>query len=248
MKKYKKLLLVLSGIMAGILLILGAFLGYVSDYYQADSAALSAFEERLEGGFESYSLSDGTLVCAPQDPVSGLIFYPGGKVAHDAYLPLMQALAKKGVLCVLVKMPFNLAVFDINAAKGLQKQFAQVPCWYMGGHSLGGSMAASYLEKNKEDFEGLILMGSYSTADLSSTDLGVLSIYGSEDRVLDLEKYEKYKKNLPEGFREQIIEGGCHGYFGMYGKQQGDGEATISNEAQILYTAQQVSAFMIENA
>lgn len=244
MKKYKKLLLVLSGIMAGILLILGAFLGYVSDYYQADSAALSAFEERLEGGFESYSLSDGTLVCAPQDPVSGLIFYPGGKVAHDAYLPLMQALAKKGVLCVLVKMPFNLAVFDINAAKGLQKQFAQVPCWYMGGHSLGGSMAASYLADNAEAYSGLILLGSYSTADLSGEIIRALSIYGSEDAVMNREKYEENLCNLSADFSELIIEGGNHAGFGMYGEQKGDGEATIDNEEQISVCAQAIAEFI----
>lgn len=41
-------------------------------------------------------------------------------------------------------------------------------------------MAAAYLKKNVDEYEGLVLLGSYATADLSDTDLQVLSIYGNE--------------------------------------------------------------------
>ncbi|MBQ3601265.1 MAG: alpha/beta hydrolase, partial [Lachnospiraceae bacterium] len=112
------------------------------------------------------------------------MFYPGGKVEYTAYLPLMNSLAEEGILCVLLKMPFNLAVLDMNAADGIQEQFPEIENWYIGGHSLGGAMAASYLETHANDYQGLILLGSYSTADLSTTELEVLSIYGSEDTVL----------------------------------------------------------------
>ena len=99
----------------------------------------------------------------------------------------------------------------------------------------------SYLEKNAEDYEGLILLGSYSTADLSQSRLEVLSIFGSEDQVMNREKYEENKVNLPEGFTEIIIDGGCHAYFGMYGPQDGDGTPTISNEDQIYMTAEHIA-------
>ena len=79
-----------------------------------------------------------------------------------------------------------------------------------GRHSLGGSMAASYVSEHVSSFEGLVLLGSYSTADLSESDLSVLSICGSEDRVLNREKYEQNKQNLTENFRETVIDGGCH--------------------------------------
>ena len=94
-------------------------------------------------------------------------------------------------------------------------------------------MAASYLSEHTEDFEGLILLGAYSTADLSDSDIDVLSVYGSEDKVMDIEKYEANKTNLPEDFKEVIIDGGCHAYFGMYGAQDGDGTPTLTNEEQI---------------
>ena len=152
----------------------------------------------------------------------------------------MAELARMGVLCVLVEMPFNLAVFDINAADGIQEQYPHIEDWYIGGHSLGGSMAASYLADHVDEYEGLILLGSYSTADLSDTDLDVLSIYGSEDKVLNREKYDENKSNLPDDFSEVVIEGGCHAYFGMYGAQDGDGTPTISNHEQIRLTVESI--------
>ena len=102
-------------------------------------------------------------------------------------------------------------------------------------------MAASYLSKNVGDYEGLILLGSYSTADLSDTEIDVLSIFGSEDKVMNREKYDKNKSNLPDDLTEIVIDGGCHAYFGMYGTQDGDGIPTISNEQQILLTASAIA-------
>ena len=101
-------------------------------------------------------------------------------------------------------------------------------------------MAASYLSDNIEAYEGLILLGSYSTANLSETDLDVLSIYGSEDRVLNVKKYDKNKNNLPKDFTEVILEGGNHAQFGLYGKQSGDGEANISSKEQVQITVKHI--------
>ena len=105
-------------------------------------------------------------------------------------------------------------------------------------------MAAAYIEDCDEAFEGLILLGSYSTADLSEDELSVLSIYGSEDLVMNREKYEENKGNLPLDFEEIVIEGGCHAYFGMYGAQEGDGVPSITNEEQIVLTAEAIAKFV----
>ncbi len=118
--------------------------------------------------------------------------------------------------------------------------------FYPGGHSLGGSMAASYAAKNTEELDGVILLASYSTAALQDSGLEVVSIYGSNDKVLNLEKYDKYRGNLPEDFKEEVIEGGNHAYFGKYGSQEGDGEAAITNENQIKGTADIVAAEILE--
>ena len=233
-------------IVISIVLVIGVLVGvctiYLGDYYKADDEAIGAF---LPQGSTWKEEPSGNIIFEPDNATTGLIFYPGGKVEHAAYIPLMQACAEKGILCIIAEMPFNLAVFDINAADGVQKEYPQVENWYIGGHSLGGSMAASYLEKHTDEYEGLILLGSYSTADLSDAALEVLSIYGSEDQVLNREKYNDNISNLPKDFKEIVIEGGCHAYFGMYGAQDGDGTPSISNSEQILQTAEYIAQMIL---
>lgn len=227
---------------AGILVaIIAGCIIYLCDYYKADKEKIDEFiaEEVVITVME-----DNNIVYEPVDTKTGLIFYPGGKVEYTAYEPLMKSLASEGILCVLVEMPFHLAVFDMNAADGIQELFPQVEKWYIGGHSLGGAMAATYIENREADYEGLILLGAYSTADLRKTKLQVLSIYGSEDSVLNKEKYDENMINLPENFEEIVLEGGCHSYFGMYGEQKGDGIPAISNEEQILKTAERIANFI----
>lgn len=215
---------------------------YLGNYYHTDNKAVEAFA--TASTVEIQTLNDDTIVFEPKEPTAGFIFYPGGKVEYTAYVPLMKALADEGVFCVLEEMPFNLAVFDINAADGIQQQYPQIEKWYIGGHSLGGSMAATYLFDHVAEFEGLILLGSYSTVDLSNSKLDVLSIYGSEDKVLNHNSYNENKSNLPDNFSEVIINGGCHSYFGMYGAQDGDGIPSITNEQQIEKTADEIVEFI----
>ena len=138
-------------------------------------------------------------------------------------------------------MPFNLAVLAKDAAASIPEQFPEVEHWYMAGHSLGGSIAASFAAENTAWVEGLILLAAYSTEPL---EIPVLSIRGSEDGVLDLEKYEKYRTNLPADFEEHILEGGNHAGFGFYGPQEGDGTATISSREQIAGTAKLIAEFV----
>lgn len=236
----KKLWITLAAVLTVVIALTAVCALYLGDYYPADTEAMEAFAPAAPVVSEEWK--DGTVVIRPEgrDTIAGLIFYPGGKVEHTAYTPLMEALASEGILCVLVEMPFRLAVLDVSAAEGIPEAFPEVERWYLGGHSLGGSMAASYLASHTEGFEGLILLGSYSTADLSGTELSVLSVYGSEDGVLDREKYAEYRPNLPEGFTETVIEGGNHAYFGAYGEQDGDGTATVTPAEQLRQTAEAI--------
>lgn len=237
----RKILIWVVAVVLILTLVVGGCAIYVSDYYRADVDAIAAFA--AESDVRKNELSDGTLVYGEEDAEVGFIFYPGGKVEYTAYEPLMRQIAAGGVLCVLVEMPFHLAVLDVNAADGVQELYDHIDRWYIGGHSLGGSMAASYLDKHTEDFEGLVLLGSYSTADISGDFLDVLSVFGSEDKVMNQKKYQQYKANLPRDLTEIEIEGGCHAYFGMYGEQVGDGIPAISHREQICQTARHILHF-----
>lgn len=234
-KRKRKISVIIISAAVAIAAIVIAAAVYLGDYYHADTEAIEAVA--MKSTIEYKTLDNDNIVIEPEEATKGFIFYPGGKVEYTAYIPLMQVCAEQDVLCVLVKMPFNLAVFDMNAADGIREQYPEIEEWYIGGHSLGGSMAASYLSDHSDDYEGLILLGSYSTADLSDTNLNVLSVFGSEDKVLNREKYDDNKVNLPGDFTEKIIDGGCHAYFGVYGEQEGDGTPTISRDEQIQETA-----------
>ena len=215
---------------------------YVSDYYHADETALEAMAYLTDS---VQAEQDGDVIWfVPEDPTAGLIFYPGGKVEYTAYAPLLRACAENGILCALVRMPGNLAVLDANAADGLQQKYPEITTWYIAGHSLGGAMAANYAAAHAEDYDGLILLAAYSTKDISQTSLRALSVYGSEDGVMNRESYEKNWSNLPADTTEVVLDGGCHAQFGSYGPQDGDGVPTISGEEQVRQSAEAIVAFV----
>jgi hypothetical protein len=220
---------------------------YASDYYRASDEALATFAS-------GEVLSERVTVFRPADMVDGkpvagegsvgLIFYPGGKVAVEAYAPLMKSLAEEGITCVVLEMPLNLAVLDSDAAERIDEILPDVDRWYVGGHSLGGAMAASYAAEHVEEVEGLILLAAYSTKDLTNSGLDVISIYGSEDQVLNRQSYEQNRTNLPDNAVEVIIEGGNHAQFGDYGVQEGDGTAMIEGEEQLNQTKEKIAHFI----
>lgn len=208
-----------------------AFFVYTSDYYKAKDIGDISYD----------TTSDGTLLLYPDntdDKIKyrdALIFYPGGKVEYTAYLPLLDELRKNGILCIMPKMPFNLAVLKPNAAEGLMPLLEDCENIYIGGHSLGGAMASSYFSKHSDRLAGLVLLGAYIYGDVTAEQ--ALTIYGSEDMVLDREKIT-YSTNVI------VIEGGNHAYFGSYGEQKGDGTATISPDQQHRITAEAIVDFM----
>ena len=195
-----------------------AFIIYVSNYYHSEAVV-------------SYGERDGIQIQAGENYIEFLpgekeadtafVFYPGAKVEYTSYAPLMERLAGEGIACYLMHMPCNLAVLDMNSADEIRREY-DYDNWYV------------------------VLLGAYSTKDLSDSGLKVLSIYGSEDRVLNREKYEEDKDNLPAGFSELEIPGGNHAYYGAYGEQKGDGHARITPEEQQEETAGEILDWMEE--
>ena len=221
---------------AGVLVLLAsAFFVFVSIYYHADDEAREAI---VSDAAVMVSETDyGWLFDGPGEE-DALIFYPGAKVEASAYAPLLHKLAEEGMDVCLVKMPFNLAFFDMNRADAVMKAHSYAR-WYAGGHSLGGAIAASYAAEHGEELTGLILFAAYSTKQLDENLLEI-SIYGSEDRVLRLDKVEEGRAFAPKDYLEYVIEGGNHAQFGSYGPQKGDGEALISAGEQIRLTVEYI--------
>ncbi|HSQ21340.1 MAG TPA: alpha/beta fold hydrolase, partial [Coriobacteriia bacterium] len=111
-------------------------------------------------------------------PPTGLVLYPGGRVDPRSYAPLARAIAAEGHVVALASMPLNLAVFAPGRASALIDAADGVERWAVGGHSLGGAMAAAYAGSDDERVRGLVLLAAYpaESADLSEHDIAVLAV------------------------------------------------------------------------
>lgn len=226
---------------AQLSLLFGVFLCYA----KMTSYAPSEEAIRQMDGSETTSVLDideGYLFDGPGSDVA-LVFYPGAMVDCRSYSPLLQKISGEGVDVFLVEMPYNLALFDVNAMDRLRENY-DYEHWYLCGHSLGGAMAANYIAKAEQEPDGLILLAAYATKELQAEDLKVLSLYGDRDGVLNVKKVEEGRTNMPTDYKEAVIPGGNHAQFGSYGPQKGDGEATIPAEIQLQITADAIIEFL----
>ena len=188
--------------------------------------------------------SDSTVIVSIKDwiifqPVIphtnvGFIIYPGGRVDFRSYAPMAHRIAAEGYLVVIVRMPLNLAVFGVNIASDVIESYSQISSWVIGGHSLGGTMAAQFVHENPSKVKGLVLWAAYpaSGTDLSQKSLIVATIYGTNDGLVSYSQIEDSLKLLPVSTSRIEIVGGNHAQFGWYGDQGGDNAAIISRDEQ----------------
>lgn len=171
--------------------------------YQASSEAQTAAKTAESTKDYLFFQSSGTAKAS-------IVFYQGALVEETAYASLAKNLAQEG--------------FDVYLSNV-----------YLVGHSLGGVVAClNAADSESQAISGLILLASYPSekTNLSDSNLKVLSITASNDKVLQWDNYEKAKKRLPDDTEYLTIVGGNHSGFGGYGKQTKDGKATISQTEQ----------------
>lgn len=177
---------------------------------------------------------------------SAFIFYPGGLVDPRAYAPMAKAIAENGYLAIIVPMTLDLAVLSPDAAGNVIKAYPNIKNWVIGGHSLGGVMAASYSSKHLDKIKGLVFMASYpiSGLDLSNSGLKVASIHAKKDGFVKVTQIENSKKQLPKDTNYIYINGGNHSQFGWYGLQRGDNNASITRAEQQTITVNAVTSLL----
>ena len=232
MSRRKKWRLAGGSVLLLLVILGGAFFWYVSDYYRAEDVALEVMAR--DSGI---TVQDDLTILSPTYPTdTAIIFYPGAKVEAEAYLPLLDQIRQTGVACILVHMPFHMAIFDANAAEEVIAQFPEFQHWYIAGHSMGGAMASKFAADHPDQVDGLILMGAYIYGDYP--DEKTLTIYGSLNQ--SVEDHIDYTENIVE------IEGGNHAQFGNYGPQKGDPAAEISAQEQQAQTVAAIEAFLAE--
>ncbi|MCW8802636.1 MAG: alpha/beta hydrolase [Candidatus Bathyarchaeota archaeon] len=223
---------IIIGVLLVVVFVFGGFIAWAEtpptpmdeafDALESDSAVEVSVGDWLV--FEPVSLSKNV----------GFIIYPGGRVDFRSYAPIAHRIAERGYFVVIVKMPLNLAVFGVNKANEVIDSCSMISSWVVGGHSLGGSMAAQFAYENPSKVNGLVLWAAYpaSGTNLSKYDLLVSTIYGSNDGLVSSSQIDDSLKLLPASTIKVNINGGNHAQVGWYGEQSGDNLASITREEQ----------------
>jgi hypothetical protein len=197
----------------------------------ADGVAIDALESDRTVAIEQSSTSISLEPSGSRD--TGLAFYPGAKVDPRAYARILRPVAQAGYPVVILKQPYNLAILDKSAADSvIGDSNDDVEQWVIGGHSLGGAMAASYAETDRDELSGLLLYAAYPVDDMSDRNgLAVMSVSGTNDGLADVDDIDESVAELPSTAEFVRIDGAVHAFFGDYGDQNGDGTPNISREA-----------------
>jgi hypothetical protein len=227
-RRYKVLIIILIAVLA-------VFLGFVIWAEVTPAPMQQAYDALLSD--ENITVMQGQwLVFEPNTAnyTTGFIFYPGGRINPTSYAPYAHQIAAEGYLVVIVPMPLNLAVFGVNEANNVIAAYPNVTYWAIGGHSLGGTMAAQYIQDNPGKVQGLALWTSYpaSGVNLSNSNISVVTIHGTNDGLVSSQQIADSLKQLPPDTVRVEIDGGNHAQFGWYGPQSGDNSASISREQQ----------------
>ena len=222
MKKFKKIVITIISIIAVLLIAAATYVHFST--YQPSSVAQQAAKS-------SQTIDNATVFKAKHNKMT-VIFYTGAMVQPNSYSIWAKQVANAGYTVKIVHFPLNMAFFNTNAADKLAGKNEN---YVVGGHSLGGAMASRYgHNSHNKNLRGIFLLGAYADEKgrLDKTDLDVLSITATNDKVLNWTNYQANKKYLPKNTEYKSIQGGNHGGFGSYGHQKGDGKATISNHTQ----------------
>lgn len=234
--KWLKRILIGLGILA--LCIAGGFWAWATiGAQEAEALAQQALLDSV--GVDVIHTNGDGFVFNPSVPAkTGLIFYSGGLVSPEAYAAHLRPIAEAGYPVFAPKMPLNLAVLNLNAADSIIANYPEIEHWIIGGHSLGGAMAAQYTLNHDAEIDGLLLWASFPAegADLSGFDIEAMSIFGSNDGLASPSEIRGSAIRLPADTIFTEISGGNHAQFGDYGEQSGDSQATISHEMQIVET------------
>jgi len=228
MKNIRRILLVL---LALLVLSAAGFVGWAETPLGPSDTALAALQSDAQ---VTVTLGD-TIVFRPvkTQPVTGFIFYPGGRVDYRSYAPILRRIAAQGYLVLLPKVLLNLAFFSPDVAGPLISAHPEIKHWAVGGHSLGGVAAAQFIAGHPGQVQGIAFWASYPADDsLLRSGVKIVSIYASNDGLATGAEIDASKALLPPDTLFVRIDGGDHAQFGSYGPQPGDNPATIPPEAQ----------------
>ncbi len=231
MKKFWRFLFL--GLLTLLVISTAGFFVWANTPPKPETQALDSLQSTQDVQYEKIN---GWMTFSPTDSLAetGLILYPGGRVDYRSYAPHARAIAQRGFSVVVVPMPLNFAFLGVNRANDVINAFPTIENWAVGGHSLGGAMAAEFADANLDRVDGLVLWASYPAGgtDLSNSGLAVISITASNDGLATRQDILNSYDQLPQNSVFLEIQGGNHAGFGWYGAQNGDGPLEITKTDQ----------------
>ena len=239
--KFRYLLL---GLGIVLILAIGGFVAWAQDTMGPGEQALVALEAQ---GDVTVTVTEDAVIFQPVDiqPDTGLVFYPGARVDYRSYARPLRQVASRGFLVISVRAPLNLMVFAPNAAEKYFSQYPNIQHWAVGGHSLGGAVAAQYAGNHTDKVEGLVMWAAYPASynNLSESGLQALSAYGKLD-MAGTEPFERSRERMPPDTFWLVIDNGNHSQFGDYGLQPGDTEMAMKDFHQQALTVAATAEFL----
>lgn len=184
-------------------------------------------------GLITYSESDDLISFKVNgNQLQEFIFFPGGGVDPDAYVPLARDLAEEGFNVHIVKMPFRMPIWGYE--KILELFDWKNGHYILGGHSQGAKMAAQFTYEHPDLPEALFLIATSHPRDIdmSGISLRTIKIHGDQDGLSGTGEVVENISKMPLGSTLHTIKGGNHSQFGYMGYLLMDGSATISREEQ----------------
>ena len=193
-----------------------------------------------------------TFEPATATATTGFIIYPGALVDPRSYAPFAHEIAREGFLTVIVKMVNDLAIgATVQRATRVISDYPEIEKWAIGGHSMGGFGACLYTKDNTDNIDGVVLWAGYpsDSARLNNKILKAISIYGTNDGLVTLDKIEDSRDDLPPYTQWVEVEGGNHTQFGWYDTapdpiQPEDNPAGITRQQQQDIVVQATVAFL----
>jgi pimeloyl-ACP methyl ester carboxylesterase len=243
----RKIWKILLMILIVILLVAGWGAWKVFTPYQPDATATTAMAEAADS--VKVDEQEHWIAFEPaKRSGAGVILYPGALVKPESYAPLARRLAEKGHHVIIAKMPLNLALTSPDLAGEVLAAYPK-ESFVIGGHSLGGVMAARYAAAHPGQVKGVFFLASYadSKGNLKDKGLPVISLLGSDDGVIQMDNVQSGRAYLPANTLYFTVEGGNHAQFGSYGAQKGDNPAKISATEQWNQTVSALQDWMKES-
>ncbi len=173
--------------------------------------------------------ADGVVLTPDAPNGSGLVYLAGARVEPAAYASKLSGLVEAGITVVIARPTLNFAIAETRPLADFEALAPDVDTWFVGGHSLGGVKACLYAAEDPDGLAGLVLFGSYCSADISASDLPVLTLSATEDGLSTPAKIADAARLLPASAQLVSLPGAAHAQFGDYGAQPGDGTPTATD-------------------